>query len=63
MKKIIKKIKIRIKRLLIVKIAELRKENKIYRNKIADNVLKEKEYIDKITLLNGEIRQLKLRGK
>ena len=63
MKKMILKTKIRIKRLLIIKIAQLRKENKLYKNRITEDVLKEQQYIDKITLLENEIRQLKLKGK
>ena len=63
MKKRINKWKIRIKRLLIIKIAELRKEIKTYKERITDDVIKEREYIDKITLLEGEIRDLKLKIK
>ena len=63
MKRKIKNAKIRIKKSLILKIAKLRKENKLYKERIANDVLKEQEYIDKITLLENEIRQLKLKGE
>lgn len=63
MKRKINKTKIRIKRLLILKIAKLRKEIRLYKNRITEDVLKEQEYIDKITLLENEIRELKLKGE
>ena len=63
MKRKIKNTKIRIKKSLILKIAKLRKENKLYKNRITEDVLKEQQYIDKITLLENEIRQLKLKGE
>ena len=63
MKRKANKLKIRIKRLLIIKIADLRKQLKIYENKIIENVKKEQQYIDKITLLENEIRQLNLKIK
>lgn len=63
MKRKVNKLKIRIKRLLIIKIADLRKQIKLYENKIIENVKREQEYIDKITLLENEIRSLKLKVK
>ena len=63
MKRKIKNTKIRIKKSLILKIAKLRKENKLYKERITEDVLKEQEYIDKITLLENEIRQLNLKIK
>lgn len=63
MKRKVNRLKIRIKRLLIVKIADLRKQIKLYENKIIENVKREQEYIDKITLLENEIRQLNLKIK
>ena len=56
-----KKFKIRIKSNLLIKIAKLRKEIKAYKKKIIDNVLIEQQYIDKITLLQGDIRELLLK--
>ena len=63
MKRKVNRLKIRIKRLLIVKIADLRKQIKLYEKKIIENVKREQEYIDKITLLENEIRQLNLKIK
>lgn len=63
MKRKANKLKIRIKRLLIIKIADLRKQLKLYENKIIENVKKEQQYIDKITLLENEIRELNLKVK
>lgn len=56
-----KKLKIKIKSSLLIKIAKLRKEIKSYKKRITDDVLKEQEYIDKITLMQGEIRELLLK--
>ena len=63
MKKKVKKLKNKINGYLIVKIIKLRKQIKIYKERIAKDVLKEQEYIDKITLLENEIRELKLKGE
>lgn len=55
-----KKLKIKIKGWLLVKIARYRKQIKTYKEKIADNVLKEQEYIDKMNLMQNDIRELLL---
>lgn len=51
----------KIKGLLLVKIAKLRKEIKIYKERIAEDVLEKQGLIDKITLLENDIRQLTLK--
>lgn len=56
-----KNLKIKIKGSLVLKIAKLRKEIKAYKKKITDNVLIEQEYIDKITLMQNDIRELLLK--
>ena len=56
-----KKLKIKIRGFLVIKIMKYRKEIKIYKDKLADNVLKEREYIDKMNLMQDEIRQLLLK--
>lgn len=56
-----KKLKIRIKNSLILKIAKLRKEIKIYKNRITQDVLKEQQYIDEMNILQGKIRELLLK--
>lgn len=57
----VKKIKSKINGWLLVKLGKTKKENKVLRKKIAEDVLKEQEYIDKITLMQGQIRSLKLK--
>ena len=56
-----KKLKIKIKGLLVLKIAKLKKEIKAYKERILQDVLKEQEYIDKINLLELDIRELLLK--
>lgn len=56
-----KNLKIKIKGSLVLKIAKLRKEIKAYKKKITDNVLIEQGYIDKITLMQNDIRELLLK--
>lgn len=56
-----KSLKIRIKNSLILKIAKLRKEIKAYKRKITENALNEQAYIDRITLMQGNIRELLLK--
>lgn len=56
-----KKLKIKIKGWLLVKIARYRKQIKTYKEKIADNILKEQEYIDKMNLMQNDIRELLLK--
>lgn len=58
-----KKIKTRIKGWLIVKIAQLRKENKRLKTKVEEFVLKEQDYIDELNRLRSEIRGLKLENE
>lgn len=58
-----KKIKTRIKGWLIVKIAQLRKENKKLKTKVEEFVLKEQDYIDELNRLRSEIRGLKLENE
>lgn len=58
-----KKIKTRIKGWLIVKIAQLRKENKKFKTKVEEFVLKEQDYIDELNRLKSEIRGLKLENE
>ena len=56
-----KNLKIRIKSSLLIKIAKLRKEIKAYKRKITENALNEQAYIDRITLMQGNIRELLLK--
>lgn len=58
-----KKIKTRIKGWLIVKIAQLRKENKRLKTKVEEFVLKEQDYIDELNRLKSKIRGLKLENE
>lgn len=58
-----KKIKTRIKGWLIVKIAQLRKENKKLKIKVEEFVLKEQDYIDELNRLKSEVRGLKLENE
>lgn len=58
-----KKIKTRIKGWLIVKIAQLRKENKRLKAKVEEFVLKEQDYIDELNRLKSKIRGLKLENE
>lgn len=58
-----KKIKTRIKGWLIVKIAQLRKENKKLKTKVEEFVLKEQDYIDELNRLKSKIRGLKLENE
>lgn len=55
-----KKLKIQIKGWLVVKIAELRKNNRHLRNKIEELILNERKYIDEMNNLKRQIRTLKL---
>lgn len=54
-----KKLKVRIKNWLIIKIAKLRKENRLLRKALKESRDKEKPYIDKINSLKNENRSLK----
>lgn len=56
-----KKLKIKIKGWLLVKLAKARSEAKAYKDKLAEEVLKEKDYIDKMSLMQDDIRQLLLK--
>ena len=56
-----KKLKIKLKGLLLVKIAKYRKEIKAYKDRIANDVLLHQELIDKINLMQDDIRQLLLK--
>lgn len=56
-----KKLKIKIKGFLVLKIVKYRKEIKAYKKRIQEDILKEQEFDDKITLLENEIRQLILK--
>lgn len=53
--------KTKVKGWLLVKIAKLRRENKAYRKRIADDVIVEHQLIDKISLMQDDIRQLLLK--
>lgn len=55
-----KKLKIKIKGWLVVKIAELRKDNRHLRNKIEELILNERKYIDEMNNLKRQIRTLKI---
>lgn len=57
----VKKIRSKINGWLLVKLGKTKKENKVLRKKIAEDVLREQAYIDKITLMQGQIRSLKLK--
>lgn len=56
-----KKLKIKIKGWLLVKIAKYRKQIKLLEKKIIEIIEKEQDYIDKITLLENDIRELTLK--
>lgn len=56
-----KKLKFKIKGWLLVKLAKARRETRIYKDKLAESVLKEQEYIDKINLMQDDVRQLLLK--
>lgn len=56
-----KKLKIKIKGFLVLKIAKLRKEIKAYKERLAEDVIREQEYIDKISLMQSDIRDLLLK--
>ena len=56
-----KKLKIKIRGFLIFKIIKLEKEIRAYRKKIADNALIEQQYIDKMKLLEIDVRDLLLK--
>lgn len=53
-----KKLKIKLKGILVLKIAKLRKEIKAYKKRIDEDILREQDYIDKLNLLQGDIREL-----
>ena len=55
-----KKLKIKIKGWLVVKIAELRKDNRHLRNKIEELILNERKYIDEMNNLKRKIRTLNI---
>lgn len=55
-----KKLKIQIKGWLVVKIAELRKDNRHLKNKIEELILNERKYIDEMNNLKRQIRTLKI---
>lgn len=57
----IKKLKMKYKSFLIVKLSLARKENKFLKEKVTNAILDEQKYIDKISLMQNEIRQLKLK--
>ena len=56
-----KKLKFKIKGWLLVKLAKARRETNAYKEKLAEAVLKEKDYIDKINLMQNDVRQLLLK--
>lgn len=56
-----KKLKIKIKGFLVLKIARYRKEIKAYKTKLTNNAIIEQGLIDKITLLENDIRDLLLK--
>lgn len=53
-----KNLKIKIKGMLVVKIAKLRKEIRAYKERVIEDTLKEQEYIDQMNIMQDEIRQL-----
>lgn len=55
-----KKLKIQIKGWLVVKIANLRKDNRHLKNKIEELILNERKYIDEMNNLKRQIRTLKI---
>lgn len=57
----LKKLKIKIKGWLLVKLASLRKDNRILRAKIADNVIEMQKVNDAITTKDRLIRDLLLK--
>lgn len=56
-----KKLKIKIKGWLLVKIAKYRKEIKAYKERIAEDVLEKQKLIDKMNIMQGDIRKLLLK--
>ena len=56
-----KKLKIKIKGWLLVKIAKYRKEINAYKNRITEDVLEKRKLIDKINLLENDVRKLLLK--
>lgn len=56
-----KNLKIKIKGFLVLKIAKYRKEIKAYKERLAEDVLREQKYIDKINLMQADIRELLLK--
>lgn len=56
-----KNLKIKIRGFLIIKIAKLRREIKAYKERILEDALREQDYIDKINIMQDEIRQLILK--
>ena len=63
MKKYIKNIKLKIKSYLLVKLAEARKETKVFKNKFEEEVIKNQKLIDEITILKIKNRELTLKAK
>ena len=51
----------KIQQSLTLKILKLKKEIRAYKNRITQDVLKEQEYIDKMSLMQDDIRQLLLK--
>lgn len=56
-----KKLKIKIKGWLLVKIAKYRKEIKAYKERIAEDVLEKQKLIDKMNIMQGDVRELLLK--
>ena len=56
-----KKLKIKLKGFLVLKIAKLRREIKAYKERLADDVLEKQDLIDKIKLLELDVRDLLLK--
>lgn len=56
-----KKLKIKIKGWLLVKIAKYRKEIKAYKERITEDVLEKQKLIDKMNIMQGDVRELLLK--
>ena len=63
MKKYIKNIKLKIKSNLLVKLAQARKDTRTFKEKLAEEVLKNQKLIDEITILKIKNRELTLKAK
>lgn len=55
-----KNLKIKLKGILVIKIAKLRKEIKAYKERLAEDVLEKQKLIDKINVMQADIRELLL---